>query len=302
MLPLALLLENIAGLYAPLRRGMLVHLPPLQQLGWHGMGSFDPRALHAAVSDSQASSLILVPELLKAWSTLLAHSGARPPESLQFVAVGGARVAPDLLARARQLGIPAYQGYGLTEGGSVVTLNRPGDDGDDAGRPLAHAAISVEDGEVIVGTRAFIGYAGGDPAKASGLHTGDLGHFDKHGHLHLDGRRKNLLITSFGRNVSPEWVEGALLAEPAIQQAIVVGDGQPALAALIVPLPGTPAERIEGAVARANRSLPEYARIGGWQAVPPFTPANGLATGNGRPLRERICERHAAEIATLCIH
>jgi long-subunit acyl-CoA synthetase (AMP-forming) len=301
VLPLALLLENVAGVYAALRRGMLVHLPPLQQLGWQGMGGFDPRALHATVADSQASSLILVPELLKAWSALLAHSGTRPPESLQFVAVGGARVAPDLLARARQLGIPAYQGYGLTEGGSVVTLNRPGDDGDDAGRPLAHASISVENGEVIVGTRAFLGYTGGYPADASGFRTGDLGHFDAHGHLHLDGRRKNLLITSFGRNISPEWVESALLAEPAIQQAVVVGDGQPALAALIVPLPGTPAERIADAVARANRTLPEYARIGSWHAVPPFTAGNGLATGNGRPLRERIHERHAAEIATLCI-
>lgn len=301
-LPLALLLENVAGIYAPLLRGMLVHLPPLAQIGWRGMAGFDPRALHLAAMESQASSLILVPELLKAWSAFLAYSGNRPQDSLQFVAVGGARVASELLARARHLGIPAYQGYGLTEGGSVLTLNRPGDDGDDAGRPLDHAALAIEDGEVVVGTRAFLGYAGGDPADAAGFRTGDLGHVDARGHLHLDGRRKNLLITSFGRNVSPEWVEAALLAEPAILQAVVVGDGQPALAALIVPLPGTPADRVDEAVARANRSLPDYARIGQWRAIPPFTAENGLATGNGRPLRERILERHAGEIATLHIH
>jgi long-chain acyl-CoA synthetase len=144
VLPLALLLENVAGIYAPLLRGIPVYLPALASLGWRGMAGFDPVALHLAVDAARAGSLILVPELLKAWTLFLARAGRRPPPSLRYVAVGGARVAPELLRNARAAGIPAYQGYGLTEGGSVLALNRPGDDGDGVGRPLGHAQLSLE--------------------------------------------------------------------------------------------------------------------------------------------------------------
>jgi long-subunit acyl-CoA synthetase (AMP-forming) len=310
VLPLALLLENVAGVYAPLLRRTPVHLPALSTLGWAGMAGFDPAALDRAVHDTQPASLILVPELLKAWTLFLAHSGpprglpsglARPEESLEFVAVGGARVAPELLATARQAGIPAYQGYGLTEGGSVLAINRPGDDGQGVGRPLAHAQLHIESGELFVRTRAFLGYAGlpAPDADANGFPTGDLANVDAAGHLHLAGRRKNLLITSFGRNISPEWVEAGLLANPQILQGIVVGDGQAALSAIIVPMPGSTSAAIEQAIQRTNNSLPDYARIAHYITSPPFTPGNGLATGNGRPLRPAIIEHHRAALAAL---
>lgn len=292
-LPLALMLENVAGIYSPLLRGMPIHLCPLQRLGWLGMAGFDPSALDAAVTQAEASSVILVPELLKAWTAFLKASGRRPSNALVFVAVGGARVAPELIAEARQRGIPAYQGYGLTEGGSVLTLNRPGDDGDDVGRPLQHAQIAVHGGEVFVETRAFLGYLGSIPSDTRTFATGDLGEFGAKGHLRLAGRRKNLLITSYGRNVSPEWPEAALLSDQRILQAVVFGDGQPALSAIVVPLPGLTPEAIEQAVCGANSTLPDYARISHWITGEPFTAANGLATGNGRPLRQRIGERYA---------
>ncbi|MCL2345065.1 MAG: AMP-binding protein [Desulfobulbus sp.] len=292
VLPLGLLLENVAGLYAPLLRAMPVHLPPLADLGWRGMAGFDPAALQAAVAAAQPGSLILVPELLKAWSLYLAASGQRPPASLCYVAVGGARIAPDALLQARALGIPAYQGYGLTECGSVVCLNRPGDDGDGVGRPLEHAGIRIAGGEVLIHSRAFLGYVGAN-ARASGVEfaSGDLGEISSDGHLHLAGRRKNLLITSFGRNISPEWVESVLLAQPAIMQAVVAGEAQAALSAVLAPRPGVSDDDIAAAVAAANQRLPDYARIGQWQCSPPFSPANGLATGNGRPLRAAIAAR-----------
>src|SRR5690606_30272217 len=97
VLPLALLLENVAGLHAPLLRGIPVHLPPLAAIGWRGGAGFDPAALDRSVREADASSLILVPELLKAWSTWLAATGQQAPSSLRFVAVGGARVAPELI-------------------------------------------------------------------------------------------------------------------------------------------------------------------------------------------------------------
>lgn len=300
VLPLGLLLENVAGLHAPLLREMPVHLPPLASLGWQGMGGFDPAALQAAVSVAQPGSLILVPELLKAWSLYLAASGQRPAGTLRYVAVGGARVDRSALEQARALGIPAYQGYGLTECGSVVSLNRPDDDGDDVGRPLEHAEIRIDGGEVLVRARAFLGYAGHPASPAGGeFATGDLGEFARNGHLRLAGRRKNLLITSFGRNISPEWVEAVLLAQPAILQAVVSGEAQATLSAVLVPLPGTSDAELAAAVAAANLRLPDYARIGRWQRSAPFSAANGLATGNGRPRRDAIIDRFAATSAAL---
>lgn len=299
VLPLALLLENVAGVYAPLLRGMPVHLPALASVGWRGMAGFDPAGLDAAVHAAGAGSLILVPELLKAWTLFLAHTGRRPPEALGFVAVGGARVAPELLRDARAVGIPAYQGYGLTEGGSVLALNRPGDDGDGVGRPLGHAELSLEGGELHIRTRAFLGYVGSATPATGDFPTGDLASLDARGHLHLAGRRKNLLITSYGRNVSPEWIEAALLAEPCILQAVVAGDGEPALSAIVVPMPGADSTTIAAAIGRANTTLPDYARVARWLASEPFSADNGLATGNGRPRRPQILQQHAAALAAL---
>ena len=304
VLPLALLLENSAGIYAPLLRGSVVHLPGLARIGWRGMAGFDPAALQKSCAHYQANSLILVPELLKAWILYLTASGQRAPETLAYVAVGGARVDGAALRQARALGLPAYQGYGLTECGSVICMNRPGDDGDGVGRPLGHVRLRVDADEIVASARAFLGYLGGAAVTADDegrieFSTGDLGRFDEAGHVHLDGRRKHLLITSFGRNISPEWVEAALLAQPEIAQAVVHGDAQPWLAAVLVPMPGIVAAQLATAVSRANATLPDYARVGGWLAATPFTAADGLATGNGRPLRGAINDRHRAALAAL---
>lgn len=306
VLPLSLLLENCAGIYAPLLRAARICLPDLSSLGWHGMAAFTPAALQRAVCAAAADSLILVPELLKAWTIFLATTKQRAPSGLRYVAVGGARISPDLLSQARALGLPAYEGYGLTECGSVVSLNRPGDDGTGVGRPLDPLAVRIDDGEVRVGTRSFLGYVGDRSSGQDGIiapvrefATGDLGRCDADGHLHLSGRRKNLLITSWGRNIAPEWVESILLAQPAIAQAVVTGDGRPWLSAVLVASPGVDNTSLEAALQRANDALPDYARIERWLAAAPFSAANGLATGNGRPIRSAILNDHAAGLAAL---
>lgn len=305
VLPLALLLENVAGVYAPLLRGAAIHVPELAALGWRGMSGFDPAALHGVVARTAPESLILVPELLKAWSLHLAATGQRAPAGLAYVAVGGARVDASLIDGARALGLPVYQGYGLTECGSVVSLNGPGDagaGGDDVGRPLAHTRVRVHGREIRVASRAFLGYLDDDAAPVAGMRefaTGDLGHVDAAGHLRLAGRRKNLIVTSYGRNVAPEWVEAALLAQPAVRQALVAGEARPWLSAVLVPAPGAGRDGLAAAVAAANAALPDYARIGAWVSAPPFTAEDGLATGNGRPVRAAILARHAAALAAL---
>jgi long-subunit acyl-CoA synthetase (AMP-forming) len=306
VLPLALLLENVAGVYAPLLRGTQIVLPRLAELGWCGMGGFDPLQLARQVEATQPASLILVPELLKAWTLALHASKRRPPASPKFVAVGGARCDVALIERARAAGLPAYEGYGLTECGSVVSLNRPGADRlGSVGRPLGHVDIRVDaEGEIRIVNRGFLGYlpsAANAPESEAGsaFMSGDLGHLDAAGFLHLSGRRKNLIITAYGRNVAPEWVEAALLAQPEITQAVVAGEARPWLAALLVPAQGVAAAGLAAAVARANASLPDYARVGGWLACAPFSLGNGLATGNGRPVRAAILNKHAAAIDSL---
>jgi long-subunit acyl-CoA synthetase (AMP-forming) len=164
--------------------------------------------------------------------------------SLRFIAVGGAAVGVAAIASARAVGLPAYEGYGLSEGASVQTLNLPGADRPGSvGRALPHARLRVAtDGEIEIAGSVMLGCLG-EPALvaesltegASGARdwwkTGDVGTIDGKGYVHVHGRRRNVLITAYGRNVSPEWVEMALTSQPAIAQAVVPGDGKPALEA-----------------------------------------------------------------------
>jgi long-subunit acyl-CoA synthetase (AMP-forming) len=106
---------------------------------------------------------------------------------------------------------------------------------------------------------------------------------------------RQVLITAYGRNVSPEWVETALRSDPAIAQAVVFGEAQPALSAVLWPLrPDASDAQLQAAVQAANAGLPDYARIGHWvRARADFSPATGLATANGRPQRTAIFDHHA---------
>jgi len=296
-LPLAVLLENVAGVLAPLARGATVVVPPLAQVGLTGSSGFDPQGLHAAVRRHQPHSLILLPQMLRAWTAWLQASGQRAPACLRMVAVGGAAVGRKLVEAARACGIPAYEGYGLSEGGSVQTLNLPDADGPGSvGRPLPHARVRIAgDGEIEISGTLMAGYLG-DPAPVPAWWpTGDLGSIDADGFLHVAGRKKDVLITGFGRNVSPEWVEATLRGEAAIGQAVVFGEGQPALRAVLWPTSAAvPDALLAAAVQAANETLPDYARIAGWvRARAPFSAEAGLATANGRPRRLAIETLHA---------
>ncbi|MBS0430167.1 MAG: AMP-binding protein [Proteobacteria bacterium] len=296
-LPFAVLLENIAGLMAPLRRGATCITLPLQSLGLTGSSSFDAARFHDVVTQHGPDSLILLPQMLRAWVGHLALSGARAPASLKLVAVGGAAVGARLLQMARALGIPAYEGYGLSEGASVQALNLPGADRPgSAGRTLPHAEVRVSgDGEIEVRGSLFSGYLGSSAPVGAWWPTGDLGRIDAEGFVHIEGRKKHVLITAFGRNVSPEWVETTLRSENAIGQAVVLGDGQPALSAVLWPLrPEATDAQLQAAVDASNVTLPDYAQVHRWtRAQAPFTVDGGMATANGRPQRGAVLERHA---------
>jgi len=302
LLPLATLLENVAGLYASWLAGATCHLPSAAP-GAIAQGTLVPAALLAEISRHQPESLILVPELLR---ILVggAEAGWKAPAAGKYFAVGGARVSPELLQRAAASDLPVFEGYGLSECGSVVCLNTP-----DArrrgsvGRPLPHAAVTVDpQGEIHVGGQNMLGYVGATPlAPGAAIATGDLGEIDADGFVHVRGRIKNLFINSLGRNLSPEWIESELGQERAIGQVVVFGEARPRVVALITPAgPGVSAGAVSASVERANARLPAYARVAGYQLITErFSLANGLLTGNGRPRRENILQRYAAQIDSL---
>lgn len=305
VLPLSTLLENIGGIYAPLRAGATLIVPAQAEVGLSGAAGFDPRRLLAAISQYQASSLILVPQLLQGLVLACELGGVRAPPCLRFVAVGGAPVAVPLLERASALGWPVYEGYGLSESASVVALNRPGENAPGTvGRPLPHVEVRIaEDGEVLVRGATFLGYAGEPPrAPEAWLATGDLGRFDAHGRLQLRGRKKSLYITSYGRNIAPEWVECELTRHPAIAQAAVFGEARPWNVALLTPRPlaGGSSEALAEAVAAANAALPDYARIRHWLTTDePFSADNGLLTSNGRVRRAAVAAQYGPRLDSL---
>ena len=293
VMPLATLLENIAGVYVPLMLGTTVHVPSLAELGLYGSSRLDIGRFKRTIDAVAAESLILQPQLLR---ELTAASASGTGSSLKFVAVGGARVAESDLLDAADAGIPAFQGYGLSECASVVALNRPGAARPGSvGRPLDGVSVSIaQDGEILVRNQAMLGYLGEKEMAGPAIATGDLGYLDDDGFLYVTGRRKNVFITSFGRNVSPEWPEAELLHRPEIAQACVFGEAQPFNTAVVCPADASVSPRaIADAILSANRNLPDYARVADFIiADEPFSAANGQLTQTGKLCREAITLRY----------
>lgn len=291
-LPLPILLENIAGLLAPLLRGATVVAPAIGCVGLSGSSTFNPARLDAFMRRSRCQSVVLLPQMLRAWTGWLRAAAATAPPSLLLAAVGGALVGSAAIAEARAVGLPAFEGYGLSEGASVQTLNLPwADRPGSAGRPLPHARMRIAaDGEIEIGGALFLGYLGQPATGAGWWRTGDLGAIDDDGFVHVHGRKDAMLVTAFGRNVSPEWVEATLQAAGGIARAVVLGKGRPTLSAVLWPAAvDTSRNELAAAVARANAQLPDYARIGSWvPARHQFDETSGMATANGRPRRDAV--------------
>lgn len=318
LLPLSLLLENIAGVYAPLLSGGEVLLASDADRGFAGSQLVAPQRLLGLISQSRPDTLIMVPELL-ALLVQAAQQGWPVPDSLKFIAVGGAKVAVALLRAAAALKLPVYQGYGLSECSSVVALSTVSAIAGTAaqlssvGAVLPHLQVRIVDGEIQVKT-PFLGYLGMPAASAEVYQdgyvaTGDLGYFDDAGNLVVSGRRKNLLISSFGRNISPEWVEAELCKPmslpqiPALlqlQQAVLFGDSQPYCVALIYAAPTISDELLAQLVANVNSQLPDYAKVARYHRLTaPLSMADGCLTSNGRPRRQHILQHYQAELAAL---
>ena len=302
LLPLATLLENVGGIYAPLLAGACSVLRPAAITGMRHAGPDVARML-GCVTSARPGSLILVPELLRLLVAAAEH-GWPAPASLSYVAVGGAPVATELLERAVAVGLPVYEGYGLSECASVVCLNTPESQRlGSVGRPLPHARVRVGgDGQLMVSGITMRGYLA-DHACRPGEEwaTGDLGEIDADGYVYVRGRLGNMYITSFGRNVAPEWVEREIAVEPRIRHVMVHGEARPFAVAIVSAChDGADAATIERAIGAANARLPDYAQVRRWARAPePFSFENGLLTANGRLRRRDIVERHGALLDAL---
>src|SRR6266702_228959 len=226
---------------------------------------------------------------------------------LKAMVSGGAPLNPEIGGFFLALGVRLLQGCGQTEAAPVICCNPPGHVRvDTVGPPLDGVQLRIaDDGEILVaGDNVMKGYWNTPEASARALidgwlHTGDIGHLDPDGYLHITDRKRDFLKNSGGDMISPARVEGALTLMPEIAQAMVFGDRRPYLVAVIVPDPefaaacsGGPAgdlaafaqdaglhKALGDVVARVNAGLPTAERVRRFTiAGEPFSLANAQLT------------------------
>ncbi|GIX14436.1 MAG: fatty-acid--CoA ligase [Paracoccaceae bacterium] len=156
---------------------------------------------------------------------------------------GAAPISPELIRWFTAIGVPLVEGYGMTETSGVATVNRVEDNHiGTVGPPLPGCEIRIApDGEILVrGPNVFRGYWNRPDKTAETitpdgwLMTGDLGRIDNHGCLTITGRKKDIIITAGGKNITPAEIESRLKFSPYISDAVIIGDGRKYLTALIM--------------------------------------------------------------------
>jgi long-chain acyl-CoA synthetase len=246
---------------------------------------------------------------------------------LRMVFSGGAPLSKELAEFFWSVGIPIYQGYGLTETSPILTSNYPQNRSGSSGRPIPNVLIRIaEDGEILAkGPCVMQGYYKGPDAtrevidEEGWFHTGDIGYLDADNYLSITDRKKDLIKTAGGKFVAPQPIENALKTSPYILNAMIVGDQRRFVVALIVPNAATvsarlqdqgirlasheemaahPAVRslIEGEVKRLTAHLAQWETIKRFALLPEdFTFDNGSLTFTLK-LKRRVVEQDYREI------
>jgi long-chain acyl-CoA synthetase len=248
---------------------------------------------------------------------------------LKLCVSGGAPLAPEILEFFGALGITILECYGMTEA-PLVAVTREGElRYGSVGKPAAGVEVRIAaDGEILVkGPNVFRGYGDAGATAAAftdgWFRTGDLGRVDDEGYLFITGRKKDLIITAGGKNVSPAPIEGALAQKPYVGQAMLYGDRRPYVVALITPdrdelqrhagergwradddealvLRPEVRERIQRAVDEVNATLARPAQIKRFALLPrDFANETGELTATMKIKRDVVRERHAALIESL---
>jgi long-chain acyl-CoA synthetase len=250
---------------------------------------------------------------------------------LRIVSSGGAPLSKALAEFFWTIGIPIYQGYGLTETSPIVSSNYPDNRVGSSGKPIANVQVrAAEDGEILVkGPCVMQGYYKNPEATREVLSedgwfsTGDIGYLDKDNYLFITDRKKDLIKTAAGKFVAPQSIENTLKTSPYILNAMVVGDRRKFIAALIVPNPVTVAARaadqgikfasnaemaahpwvrslIEAEIKRLTVHLAQYETIKRFALLPEdFTFDNGSLTFTLKLKRRVVEQQYAAVIESL---
>ncbi|MBF0524499.1 MAG: AMP-binding protein [Deltaproteobacteria bacterium] len=163
-------------------------------------------------------------------------------DRIRLAVSGAAPISPDVLKFYHSIGIPLRQVYGQTEGSGPTAMHQHGViEAENVGPPIPGVEVKIaEDGEILVrGGNVFLGYYKDDWATAETLadgwlHSGDVGELDERGFLKITDRKKDLIITSGGKNISPQYIENQLKFCPYIHDAVIIGDGRKFVTALII--------------------------------------------------------------------
>ncbi len=249
--------------------------------------------------------------------------------NLKYVVCGGAPLSTELAQFYRGLGLTVMVGYGLSESTGPVTVQRPnytpqGTSG--PAIPLNEVMIDETDGEILLrGASIFQGYHNLPEATAAAFtdgwfRTGDVGRIDEDGQVLITGRKKGILVTAGGKNVSPEALEDPLSTHPLIGHVVVVGDAKPFIGALVTldpdMLPGwlmskglpvvdpvTAAEMpevresLQRAIRRANKNVSRAESIRRFNILnAAFTVENGYLTPSLKLRRNKVLQDFAGEV------
>ncbi|MGB7239068.1 MAG: long-chain fatty acid--CoA ligase [Rhodococcus sp. (in: high G+C Gram-positive bacteria)] len=245
---------------------------------------------------------------------------------------GGAPLGARLGHFFRGVGIPVYEGYGLTETSAAITVNTTSEQRiGSVGKPLSgHAAKIADDGELLLkGPVVFGGYWHNEKATSESIidgwfHTGDLGAIDQDGYVSITGRKKEIIVTAGGKNVAPAVLEDAMRANALISQCLVVGDAKPFIGAIITldpeALPGWKERHgiaedvpfaelsknaeliaeIDKAVADANKKVSNAEQIKKYKILEQdFTVETGELTPTMKLKRNIIHQERGAEIESI---
>ncbi len=318
-LPLSHVVEGILGAYAPYYLGSTVSLyflnnfdkaaeslpkvrptiffsvPRFYEKVWNELAANSVGKLYIS-TENDSLKKILRPVLK---STILKRAGLDRCDQL---IVGSAPVSLKLLTDFRELGIEIHNAYGLTEA-PLITLNRLGkNDLTTVGEPLPETEVTIaDDGEILVkGPQVAAEYDGRD---SDILHTGDLGELTEDGYLRIVGRKKEILINSYGKNINMQRVETLLGDIPGISEALIIGEKRPYCVALLWPEEDEPApdeETLKEAVLAVNEELNHPEQVKRYAVMSsPLKIATGELTPNLKLRRNNIEEIHQDTIEGL---
>ena len=221
---------------------------------------------------------------------------------------GGAALPRSVALFFYGVGLRIFEGFGLTETASAIAVNgferhKVGTQG------TLFRGVEVriaEDGEILVrGPMVMKGYWRKPEATAAALEngwlrTGDIGVVDPDGFLTITDRKKDVLVTSGGKKVAPQPIEAALKTGGRINEALLVGDGEKYLAALIVPAAGVGRDQVAAEIDRVNASLAQFEKIKKFEIIPDdLTVESGLMTPSLKLKRKAVIERHRDVVARL---